>query len=89
MLVLGVSKGIFYGITLLVAELHDMPWVIAADFNETLTVEDKLGGRAVGVNSSLQFKKCLDNCNMIDIGFFRLHFTWTKKREVQAFIQFS
>ena len=36
-----------------VAELHDMPWVIAGDFDETLTTEDKFGGRAVGVNSSL------------------------------------
>ena len=65
-----------------VAELHDMPWVIVGDFNETLTAEDKFGGRVVGVNSSLCFKECLDNCNMIDIGFFRPHFTWTNKREV-------
>lgn len=70
-----------------VAELHDMPWVIAGDFNETLTAEDKFGGRAVGVNSSLRFKEYLDNCNMIDIGFSGPRFTWTNKREVQALIQ--
>ena len=70
-----------------VAELHDMPWVIAGDFNETLTAEDKFGDRAVGVNSSLRFKEYLDNCNMIDIGFSGPRFTWTNKREVQALIQ--
>nr|XP_023873993.1 uncharacterized protein LOC111986559 [Quercus suber] len=70
-----------------VVELHDMPWVIAGDFNEILTAEDKFGGKAVGVSSSLLFKECLDNCNMIDIGFAGRWFTWTNKREVHALIQ--
>ncbi|XP_023913300.1 uncharacterized protein LOC112024885 [Quercus suber] len=70
-----------------VTDLHDMPWVITGDCNDTLTAEDKFGGRAVGVNSLLRFKECLDNCNMIDIGFSRLRFTWTNKREIQALIQ--
>ena len=70
-----------------VAELHDMPWVLAGDFNETLSAEDKFGGRTIGVSSSLLFKECLDNCNMIDIGFSGPRFTWTHKREVHALIQ--
>ena len=52
-----------------VAELHNMPWVIAGDFNEPLVNDDKFGGRAVSVNSSLLFKECLDKCSMMDIGF--------------------
>ncbi|XP_050247698.1 uncharacterized protein LOC126695106 [Quercus robur] len=64
-----------------------MPWVIVGDFNESLTAEDKFGGRAFGVNSSLHFKECLDNCNMMDIGFSGPCFTWINKREVQALIQ--
>ena len=70
-----------------VAELHNMPWVIAGDFNETLLNEDKFGGRAVSVSRSLSFKECLDKCNMIDIGFAGPRFTWTNRREVQALIQ--
>ena len=85
MLVLGVH--ILWNNLNKVAELHDMPWVIVGDFNETLTAEDKFGGRVVGVNSSLCFKECLDNCNMIDIGFSGPRFTRTNKREVQALIQ--
>ena len=50
-----------------VAELHNLPWVIAGDFNEPLLSEDKFGGRSVSVNRSLLFKECLDRCNMIDI----------------------
>ena len=58
-----------------VVELHDMLWVLASDFNETLTAEDKFRGRAIGVNSFLLFKECLDNCNMIDIRFTGPRFT--------------
>jgi len=35
-----------------VANLHNMPWVIAGDFNETLLSEDKFRGRSVSVNKS-------------------------------------
>ena len=70
-----------------VAELHNMPWVLAGDFNEPLLDDDKFGGRAVSINRSLHFKDCLDNFNMMDIGFSGPHFTWTNKREVQALIQ--
>ena len=70
-----------------VAELHNMPWVLAGDFNEPLLDDDKFGGRAVSINRSLHFKDCLDNCNMMDIGFSGPRFTWTNKREVQGLIQ--
>ena len=70
-----------------VAEMRDMSWVLAGDFNKPLMEGDKFGGRAVSVNRSLLFKKCLDKCSMIDIGFAGPRFTWTNKRNVQALIQ--
>ena len=69
------------------AKLHDMPWVLAGDFNEPLTEVDKFGGRVISVNRSFLFKDCLDKCNMIDIGFSGPRFTWTNRREFQALIQ--
>ncbi|XP_050264114.1 uncharacterized protein LOC126708367 [Quercus robur] len=70
-----------------IGELHNLPWVLAGDFNEPLSEDDEFGGRAVSVSRSLLFKECLDKCNMIDIGFLGPRFTWTNKREVQALIQ--
>ena len=58
-----------------VADLHNMPWVIAGDFNEPLMEDDKYGGRAVSVSRSQLFKEFLDKCNMIDIGFLGSQFT--------------
>ncbi|XP_050248720.1 uncharacterized protein LOC126695973 [Quercus robur] len=70
-----------------VAELHNMPWVIAGDFNEPFSGDDKFGGRVVSSNRSLLFKECLDNCNMVDLGFSGPRFTWTNRRKVQNLIQ--
>ena len=67
-------------------ELHSMAWVIAGDFNEPLVEEDKFGGRAVSMNRSLQFKDCLDKCNMVDLGFSGLRFTWSNGRELSVLI---
>ena len=63
-----------------------MPWIMASDFNEPLIEEDKYGGRGVHVNRSLAFKDCLDYCNMVDMGFSGLRYTWTNKREINNLI---
>lgn len=70
-----------------VAELHTLPWVVVGNFNEPLAESDKFGGRAVSISRYLDFKDCLDRCNMIDLGFSRPRFTWTNKRELSALIQ--
>ena len=70
-----------------VSNIHNMPWVVAGDFNELLIGEDKFGGRAVSVNKFLLFKDCLDKCSMIDIGFSGPWFTWTNKRDLHGLIQ--
>ena len=70
-----------------VAESHNLPWVIAGDFNKPLNSNDKFGGREISITRSLLFKECLDKCNMIDLGFSGPRFTWTNRREVDALIQ--
>ena len=58
-----------------VANLHNKLWIIAGDFNEPLTEEDKFGGRGFSINQSLLFKECLDICNMLDMGFSAPRYT--------------
>nr|XP_023874857.1 uncharacterized protein LOC111987377 [Quercus suber] len=70
-----------------VAESHNLPWVIAGDFNELLNSDDKFGGREISINRSLMFKECLVKCNMIDLGFLGPRFPWSNRREVDALIQ--
>ena len=65
-----------------VVDLHNLLWVIVGDFNEPLIGEDKFGGRPVSVNRSLLLKECLNKCNMLELGFSGLRFTWTNRRDV-------
>ena len=69
-----------------VAELRNLPWIMAGDFNELLIDKDKFEGRGVSINRSLAFKDCLDRCSMVDMGFFGPRYTWTNKREISNLI---
>ena len=56
------------------------------DFNEVLCAEDKFGGNHVNLNRALEFKDCLDECNMLDLGFAGPKFTWTNCRPISNLI---
>ena len=72
---------------LFVSELNNLPWLLTGDFHKLLVSSDKYGGRAVNINNSLQFKECLDRCNMVDLGFSGPRYTWTNKRGISGLIQ--
>lgn len=61
-----------------VASCHQMPWLLAGDFNEMLQVEDKLGG-----GQSWRFKgfrRWFSSNEMVYLGFSGPKFTWTNGR---------
>uniref|UniRef100_A0A2N9IFC0 CCHC-type domain-containing protein n=1 Tax=Fagus sylvatica TaxID=28930 RepID=A0A2N9IFC0_FAGSY len=58
-----------------VASLHNLPWLLAGDFNEVLSSEDKFGGLPVNLRRSQLFSNCLNNCGMMDLGFHGPRFT--------------
>ena len=65
-----------------VAQLHKLPWLLLGDFNEVLCGEDKFGGRKVNLNRALEFKDCLDDCNLLDLGFSGPKYTWSNLRQI-------
>ncbi|KAK7836759.1 putative ribonuclease h protein [Quercus suber] len=69
-----------------VAKLHNLPWLLLGDFNEVLCGEDKFGGRGVNLKRALDFKECLDSCNLIDLRFSGPKFTWSNSRQVPDLI---
>ncbi|CAL8076880.1 unnamed protein product [Prunus armeniaca] len=64
-----------------VAESHELPWLLAGDFNDILSIDVKLGGAFSG--RSIGFKDWFDNQEMLDLGFARPKFTWTNKRVLE------
>ena len=70
-----------------ITNLHNSPWIIASEFNELLSNDEKLGGRPISLYRANLFKECLDSCNMADLGFNSPRFTWTNKHDIGSLIQ--
>lgn len=56
------------------------------DFNEILSGEDKFGGRSVNLNRALDYKDCVDICNLLDLGFSSPKYTWFNRRQISDLI---
>ena len=63
------------------AESHNFLWKIAGDFNEILTSNEKFSASPASQRRISCFQNCLDNCNLLDLGFNGPRFTWTNKRQ--------
>lgn len=57
---------------------HQFPWLLAGDFIEMLSVEDKLGGAVL--SRLKEFKSWVNVNDMVDFGFSGPKFTWTNNR---------
>ncbi|KAK7848986.1 putative mediator of rna polymerase ii transcription subunit 37c [Quercus suber] len=53
----------------ILANMHDLPWALMGDFNEVLSAEEKYGGNPVCQRRIRAIKECMDDCNMMDLGF--------------------
>ncbi len=58
--------------------------MLAGDFNEVLSSDNKFGGLLVNLRRSNLFNKCLNACGMIDLGFHGPHFTWSNLKGIQC-----
>ena len=71
----------------LIATLHDLPWALMGDFNEVITEEEKAGGNPICQRRVRAILDCMNECQMMDLGFSGPKFTWTNKRELGGLIQ--
>lgn len=46
------------------------------DFNEIASAEEKNGGVLVDVHRCQEFSQWIDNCRLLDMGFFGSKYTW-------------
>lgn len=63
-----------------VAEHHNMPWLILGDFNEVLSSEDKEGGNQINQSRVKEYWDCMSTCNLMDLGYRGSRFTWSNLR---------
>ena len=71
----------------MIANMHDLPWALMGDFNEVLSDDEKFGRNPICQRKVRAIKECMDDCNMMDLGFSGPKYTWTNKRELGNLIQ--
>jgi endonuclease/exonuclease/phosphatase family metal-dependent hydrolase len=57
--------------------------VCIGDFNEVLSSDEHLGVSARGEAQMQQFRDCLEDCQMVDLGFFHPKYTWNNRQQGQ------
>ena len=59
---------------------HRLPWICGGDFNELLHGEEKWGRVGRPESQMKEFRKVVDECGFVDLGFVGLLFTWWNKQ---------
>jgi hypothetical protein len=57
------------------ASMHS-PWMLAGDFNDIASEEEKKGGAVVSIRKCNIFKNRINDCNLMDLGAVGSKFTW-------------
>ncbi|GLT77972.1 hypothetical protein SLA2020_495240 [Shorea laevis] len=52
------------------------PWVIAGDFNDVVDQSEKFRGAPISQHRVQAFTSCMNDCQMMDLGFIGGRFTW-------------
>lgn len=65
----------------------NLPWLVAGDFNEILSLSEKRGLHGHPVNLMNDFNKALDDCFLFDMGIKGRFFTWEKGRGTENWVE--
>ncbi|CAN1121883.1 hypothetical protein LINPERPRIM_LOCUS2448 [Linum perenne] len=61
------------------------PWLLCGDFNSIWCLEDRQGGATFNSSHFVAFNSCLEDCDLLELGFSGPKFTWfhgQKKRRL-------
>ncbi|XP_075103684.1 uncharacterized protein LOC142178250 [Nicotiana tabacum] len=63
-----------------------VPWLVGGDFNMIWDEEEKFGGLPVSLIEVDDFRHCINTCNLTDLGFKGIIFTWWNGRSEEDYI---
>lgn len=70
-----------------VSQAHNLPWLVAGDWNEVANAGEKQGGAPVRQNRCRKFTQCIDDCELIDMGFSGPRYTWVNSQQGHRIIR--
>ncbi|XP_021842437.2 uncharacterized protein [Spinacia oleracea] len=60
-----------------------LPWLVVGDMNQILFEAEKEGGQPRSQREMDEFREAMDECGLIDLGYFGKPFTWWNKQTEQ------
>lgn len=69
------------------AQLSSTTWLYIGDFNKILYLHEKNGGNDRDLKVVSEFKKVIQDCNLIDMGSQGHPYTWSNRRFGPYFIE--
>ncbi|QHO53738.1 Endonuclease/exonuclease/phosphatase family protein [Arachis hypogaea] len=52
------------------------PWILMGDFNYIVDQKEKRGGGLCNIHNCRRFRKWIDDCKLLDLGYVGQRFTW-------------
>ncbi|OIS97414.1 hypothetical protein A4A49_04315 [Nicotiana attenuata] len=62
------------------ASTCSVPWCVIGDFNVIASVEEMIGGISYQMSKSLDFLSMMEDCGLVDLGFYGSKVTWSNGR---------
>lgn len=63
------------------------PWLCCGDFNEVLSQDEHLGPRGRTESQIVAFQDCLQDCNLMDLGFTGPKYTWSNRQDAETHVK--
>ncbi|GLT97187.1 hypothetical protein SLE2022_147640 [Rubroshorea leprosula] len=63
------------------------PWLVIGDFNDVVDSTEKFGGNPICQNRVKAYTDCMNDCNLLDLGYFGGRFTWVNMRDNSQIIR--
>ena len=64
-----------------------LPFVFFDNFNEILRSDENEGGVCRSDKEMFDFRQCVDDCNVLDLGFRGSCFTWCRGKNPSTFVR--
>ena len=69
-----------------IVDYTQLPYVFFGDFYEIMSMNEKEGGALRDERDIVAFRKFVDDCNLVDLGFYGNCFTWCRGKSKSTFV---
>ncbi|XP_009794046.1 uncharacterized protein LOC107797430 [Nicotiana tabacum] len=59
---------------------YTIPWCVIGDFNVIASIKENIGGLPYQLSKSMDFLNMIEDCGLVDLGFYGPRYTWSNGR---------